>query len=365
VRDDYFYNMPLKRKYILPLLLPVQLVLLQILMLFPDVVEQYYSLRFYRWMSRGLRTLFGLVPFSVGDLMYLVLLAVLLYTIIKKRKKLFPDLKSSLLLITAWLSGFFLLFNVLWGINYYREPLHYKLQMGTEYSDQQLLDFTKVLIAEVNGIQLKLAADDSSAVQLPYSHDQIFAKNLTGYKQLAGRFEYLRYDVPSNKKSLISVPLSYMGFAGYLNPFTHESQVNALLPLYTFPMVSAHEMAHQIGFASESEANFIGYLATANNPDLYFQYSAYCSALRYCLANWQVRDPKVAEFLLPTINRGILKNFDESREFWAGYESFIETGFHAFYDRFLKLNSQQDGLESYSRFVDLLVNHYHTKGTIR
>jgi hypothetical protein len=39
-----------------------------------------------------------------------------------------------------------------------------------------------------------------------------------------------------------------MGFSGYLNPFTNEAQVNYMM-MYSFPMTTNHEMAHQMGFA--------------------------------------------------------------------------------------------------------------------
>ena len=39
------------------------------------------------------------------------------------------------------------------------------------------------------------------------------------------------------------------------------------------------------------------------------------------------------------------------------FERFTRTGFELFYDRFLKLNQQQDGIESYSKFLDLLINY--------
>ncbi len=52
-----------------------------------------------------------------------------------------------------------------------------------------------------------------------------------------------------------------MGFAGYLNPITNEAQVNALIPKNNYPATICHEIAHQVGIASESEANFVGYLA--------------------------------------------------------------------------------------------------------
>src|SRR5690606_2406176 len=119
-----------------------------------------------------------------------------------------------------------------------------------------------------------------------------------------------------------------------------------------------HEMAHQIGYASESEANFIGFLASIKNDDLYIQYSGYTLALRYCLRSIEIRDEKQLEELLPTINYGILMNIKESNDFWEQYQSFIEQGFEFFYHNFLKMNRQEEGMESYSRFVDLMVNYY-------
>ncbi|MBX9806659.1 MAG: DUF3810 family protein, partial [Flavobacteriaceae bacterium] len=39
----------------------------------------------------------------------------------------------------------------------------------------------------------------------------------------------------------------------------------------------------------------------------------------------------------------------------------IDKGFHAFYDNFLKMNQQKDGMEGYSKFVNLMVNYYKVK----
>jgi hypothetical protein len=149
-----------------------------------------------------------------------------------------------------------------------------------------------------------------------------------------------------------------MGFGGYLNPFTNEAQVNDKIPMVGFPMTINHEMAHQMGFASESECNFIGFLASVKNDDLYFQYSAYQYALRYCLNNIGMKSESKFEFYKNKINPGIIKNYKESEAFWKSYDTIIDKGFHAFYDQFLKMNQQKDGLESYSKYVDLLINYY-------
>jgi hypothetical protein len=76
------------------------------------------------------------------------------------------------------------------------------------------------------------------------------------------------------------------------------------------------------------------------------------------LSNWEIRNPNVLKKLLKTIHPGVLKNYHESQIFWESHQTFIETGFKIFYDNFLKLNQQKDGLDSYSKFVDLMVNYY-------
>jgi len=236
--------------------------------------------------------------------------------------------------------------------------LHDKLEIGTEYTTAELVAFTKKLIAKSNTIHNAIEPNDSLKVVFPYSQKEIFEKNLNGYRNLQKQYPFFSYDKPSQKQSIISLPLTVMGFAGYLNPFTNEANVNAKLPMYTFPATANHEMAHQIGYASESEANFVGFLASIHNDDLYIQYSGYTLALRYCLRSIEIRDEKQLEDLLPTVNYGILMNIKESNDFWKKYQSFIEQGFEFFYHNFLKMNRQEEGMESYSRFVDLMVNYY-------
>ena len=58
-----------------------------------------------------------------------------------------------------------------------------------------------------------------------------------------------------------------MGYGGYINPFTNEAQVNAKVPQVRLPSISGHEVGHQIGYASESDTNFIGLTVTALNPE--------------------------------------------------------------------------------------------------
>ncbi len=348
----------MNQKYFLAFFLIFQIVGLQILRFFPEFVEKNYSTSWYQSSSNFFRIVFGKISFSVGDFMYSVLIIWLIYTIYNNRKS---SWKQKLLSIFSYFSIFYFLFHTLWAFNYYRVPLFEKMKIERDYSDADLLDFTKKLITKTNQIQVQITKNDSVKVVYPYSHEQTFVMDLNGYKNLAQKYSYLEYKNLSIKKSVFSLPLTYMGFGGYLNPFTNEAQVNSLMPIYNLPMTSNHEMAHQMGFGSESECNFIGFLASIKNENLYFQYSGYSSALRYCLANWEARNPETLIKLLPTINTGILKNYQESQDFWKQYETPIEKGFEIFYDNFLKINQQEDGLESYSKFVNLMVGYYRDR----
>ena len=351
----------MQRKYILPLFLFIQILFLQLLSLFPELVERYYSNGMYVYISNFFRIVFGHFPFSVGDCIYFLVGFLILRWFYLQRKLGKLNWKNSVLRVLSFLSVFYFLFNLLWALNYHRVPLYKKMAIERKYTNEDLLKFTKVLIAKTNEIHSQIVKNDSLKVVFPYSQEQVFEMNLTGYKSLSKQFSSFEYKHSSIKKSLISLPLSYMGFGGYLNPFTNEAQVNDKGPMYNFPTTVCHEMAHQLGYASESEANFIGFLASTKNENLYFQYSGYSYALRYCLRNWRIRDEKIFMELLKTIQPGILKNFKESEDFWKQYETFIETGFQIFYDNFLKMNRQKEGLEGYSKFVDLMVNYYKDK----
>ena len=349
------------RKYILPLFLVFQIIFLKVLAFFPEVVERYYSNGWYVFISRLERTVSGKIPFSVGDILYGMLISYLLYSIWKTRKDWRNNKKDLLLKFLSGFSIFYFLFHLFWATNYYRVPLFEKMSIKREYSNEDLYAFTEKLIAKTNEVQFQITQDKNKKVTNPYSQDSIFKMTQSGYNTLANQYPFFRYEIPSRKKSLFSLPLTYMGFGGYLNPFTNESQVNDRLPKYGFPYVICHEMAHQIGFASESECNFIGFMACIKNKDLYFQYAAYTTALNYCLENIFMKDEAKFKALKPTINPGIFENYKESQLFWKQYETFIDRGFQIFYDQFLKANQQKDGLDSYSKFVDLLINYYKGK----
>lgn len=340
-------------KYVYLLLL--QIFILQILSFFPKVVEQVYSTLFFQLFSKLSRILLGWIPFSVGDLIYLTLIIYFIFYIFKQKDKDFSFFFCQVTKCICW--GYFL-FHIFWGLNYYRVPISEKMNLKSEYNAQQLYNFTLIMIENTNKVHIEITNNKNLKVINLLSQNQIFLESQQAYKILKNKHSQFEYNFPSQKKSLISFLLSYMGFGGYINPFTNESQVNYQIPMYNFPSTACHEMSHQIGYASESEANFIGFLACISSKNKYFKYSGYTYALKYCLRNWEERNPLLYAKLLAKINPGVLLNHHESTQFWESKHTFIDVFFQRFYDNFLKMNQQNEGLKSYSKFVDLLINYY-------
>lgn len=347
----------MKRKYILPLLLVIQIILVKTLGLFPDFIEEYYSRGWYPKIAFVSRSVFGSIPFSVGDIFYLILIILLIRWIFKNRKGFFRSWKNNALQFLGFLSVFYFFFHLLWGMNYYRIPLDEKLKIDKEYTIQELENFTLKMIAKTNALQFEISKNTTKKVVIPYNDEQIYKLAANGYLKLPENLREFEHPIKSTKNSLFSFPLSYMGFGGYMNPFTNEAQVNNLKPKYDSPMTTCHEMAHQTGIGSESECNFIGFITATKNDDLYFQYAAYTSIVRYCFRNLEYNLEGSSEKYLPLLNKGVLANFAENKAFWESYSTPIETFFEIFYDNFLKINDQKDGLEGYSKFVGLMIGY--------
>ena len=355
---------------VLTILLPVQIGIVFFLSNYPTFIERFYTNGVYPVISRFLRLIFGFIPFSIGDLIYTLLILLIVKNIILIFKRKFKNIRHPLLEIGTTLSIFYFCFYFFWGLNYSRLPIIYS--MGLENQEAvspttsiekqkgkdniiSLETLTNKLSDRLVSIQMELVAHDSIAVHVPYSKTEILNLTAVGYKNLSKTFPQFAYEPSSIKKSLYSLPLTYIGFAGYFNPLTGEAQVDYLIPKSSLPMTCSHEVAHQLGIASESEANFIGFLAGSFHNDKYFQYSAYLSALRYALFDIYSYDPELYKIYIKKIPLGIKKNIRENQEFWKRYENPAEPFFKIFYDNYLKVNQQKSGLRSYNQMVGLLI----------
>ncbi len=324
----------------------------------PEVVERYYSTGLYPWISTFFRTLFGWIPFSIGEIVYTLLIILGVRYLIRNRKKIKANKLAFLRDVVLVLSIFYFTFHLVWGLNYYREPIARQFDIETEATYEEIRVLTESLVKKTNALQVQLTGDSTAIVQVPYTRNEVFDKTVANYSRMSQQMPLLDYPRPSIKKSMYSILSSYMGIGGYLNPFTNEAQVNRKTPLFRFPVVSGHEIGHQVGYSAENETNFIGYYVTVKNEDPYFQYSAYAYALSHCLNALHRSDQAASKALYEKLNLGVIKNYRELREFHESYENPFEPIFKSIFSTFLKANNQKDGIKSYGKVVNLLVGFH-------
>ncbi len=356
--------MKFKKPVLYALLLLLQILVLKFVGQFPDAIERWYSNGVYIYLSKTFRLSLGWIPFSFGDVMYAIVIVYAFVSVFKLIRNRFKTFSKFLTKTLLFFNLIYFSFHFLWGLNYYRLPLHESLEIEKDYTTEELISLTQRLIKESNILHKQLQETDTLPVEFTYSLQEIFKKSPEGYAIVEDNFPKLNYAPTSIKNSLFRLPLTYMGFGGYLNPITQEAQINGMLPAHRWPLVSCHEEAHQLGFAKENEANFIAVMATTNNPDLYFKYSGYIFALRYCLSDVYMRNPDTGELLKNQIRPGILANWRQSNDFWLAYQNPLEPILAKFYGGYLKANNQPDGMQSYSYVVALLVNYFKNKSDL-
>ena len=184
------------------------------------------------------------------------------------------------------------------------------------------------------------------------------------YAAAEKKFPFLVYRNISVKSSLYGTLGDYLGFTGYYNPFTGEAQLNTTVPKMLLPYIATHEIAHQLGYAKENEANFVGYLAAINSADTLFHYSTYLDLFLYTNREVYYLDSAASRKALNELSVPVGKDLIELRQFDLDHQSFFEPLINWMYGNYLKLNNQPKGLHSYNAVVGMLIEYYKKYGKI-
>jgi len=350
------------RPWVIPFILAV---CIKIFSFFPDAVEKYYSTGIYPVISRLQRLLLGWIPFSVGDILYAACFTYLVFSLVNffvrafRRKLHRQYLTLSIkrcIAITLWV---YLAFNILWGLNYDRLPLARQMKLDTAiYSKDDLKTLVGLLVTRMNKIDSvsRIARKDL------LTNDSIFSHSVEAYRRLGREYPALYYPDPSVKFSFYGYLANYMGFSGYYNPFSGESQVNTTVPRFVQPFTTCHEIGHQLGYAKEEEANFCGFLATKTSSDPAVRYSVYVDLYLYSASALYMLDSTAFIPYRESLNPDVRQDIRDLKEFYRKYENPFEPVIHRIYGNYLKANRQPQGILSYDNVVGLAIAYYRKYG---
>lgn len=328
-------------------------------------VEEYYSAGIYPFIGAGMRRLFGWLPFSLGDILYSLVFIWLTFLLFRMIRSLFQQKTNAGKIasgLTSLINGLLLVyiyFNLFWGLNYNRLGISHQLGLQvTEQSVSKLVALTDRLIIRTNSYAA--AAGRNQAMP----SGKVLATSVKNYDKLSKTYPFLEYRPRSVKRSLFGVLGNYMGYTGYYNPFTAEAQINDAVPAFLHPFVASHEIAHQLGYAKENEANFVGFLAARVSQDTAFLYSAYFEMFLYANSELFRSDSLAARKNIKRLAPEVQRDLAELRAYRIRYENPLDKLISIFYDRYLKMNQQPDGDRTYSKVVLWLLAYYDQFGEI-
>ncbi|GAB2688786.1 DUF3810 domain-containing protein [Mucilaginibacter koreensis] len=342
----------------------ILLSLIAVLSRYPAFIEHYYTHGLFVYISSLLRLVLNYIPFSVGDIGYLALVLWVLYSLIAciklATKRKFKQVGSRLLNGIWVIQLLILMFYICWGLNYSRLPAYQVLNLrDTAYNMTDVKQVATQLIDSLNRSRSDLKAADCHQ-----SNNQIYTTAATAVNALKNRELHLSGWNPKVKKSLFTPLMNYMGTSGYNNPFTGEAQMNTQMPLFDRPVTACHEMAHQLGFAREDEANFLGFLAGIHSADALQRYSAYYLASQEFLFYLHRRDSVQYNLFRQQLSPQVKDDFKADSAYWSKYEGRMERITGIFYNAFLKANKQPEGLRTYNRMIVLTMAYYRRRKTI-
>jgi hypothetical protein len=352
-----------KRWWLTPLILFICIVALHLFALRADWVEKIYSSYIYPPIAFVLRIFTSWLPFSVGDVLYgaafLWLLVKIIQFFFRKPtwKKFFLALRN-LAVKCLWV---YLIFLLAWGLNYYRYGIGYKMNIYPEmYNTEDLKTVTAQLRDKLN-TNRKLI--DSLHLNYP-DNKNLFSQAIQLYDSAKNNYPYLTYSHPDVKKMFSGFVGNYSGFLGYYNPFTGEAQVNTETPAFTIPFTTCHEIGHQLGFASESEASFVGYLAIQSGNSPIFKYSVYFDLFAFANGELYSRDSVAAKQNVKFLDTLVKKDYAEYRRYLRDYRNPVEPLLTKLYSNYLKAHNQPKGIESYDEVVAWVVAYYKKFGKV-
>ncbi len=360
------------KRLVLLLLLPLAAAAVIWAARFPELVEQYYSLSVYGILSPAIASLTGLLPFSIGELFLVAgIIALLIYTthtvyrIATAKGRRFYAVYTYFVNLCVIAAVLYAGFVFLCGLNYYREPFAAAANLTVrESSTEELTALCSQLVTIANKQSKLVEADEAGVTVLSSEYPETAQHAVAAMKSISKQYPFMRGLYAPPKPVLLSSAMSYSNISGVYFPYTFEANVNIDIPDFYLPATMCHELAHQRGYMSEDEANFISYLACkgSDNPD--FNYSGTLHALLFSLNALYKADKTAYNELYTKINDRIKADYAYYNSYWARYEGAVSQVSATINDTYLKANNQTDGVQSYGRIVDLLLAEYRAENNL-
>lgn len=352
--------------------------ILNALAILSTAFSDFYVQKIFPAISLPLIIVSDLLPISLGEILIIVGIALVLFGIpflivfllIKRKNK---SLRRKVIAFTSkfvlWVLLFVFATETLNCFIMYRcSTFSSRYFSETEHTEELLLDTLEAVAIKIEEHYDLFTRDDEGYIVL---ESDLSEECILAMKSASEDYSQLKGYYPDPKPIMNSFFMSQAGTIGLYMPFTMEATYNRDIQDIAKPSTICHELSHLKGIIQEDEANFVSMVACFNSDSEAVRYSGYLDALYYLYADakklvgteyeeeykriisivpaivWQ---KDVASFKADYFEKNKHKEIIPTEKVEQASQTFTETT--------LKLNGVSDGIMSYYRVVELLMDYY-------
>ena len=322
----------MKIKSIFALALIPQILLVNFIKNNPSIIDDYYPDYLYSNILKINSSIYSSINIPAGEILYLILIITLIYLVYK----VFSFKLNDSVNLLAFISIVYFVFYSFWGLNYFKTSIFYELNIKNDYEFEELNNTLNFIITKIN-----------EEVPLLEDFNELDFFEITNMTDL------------NVKKSLAPTYLLFQTVSGHFIPFTSESVINFDIPKTDLPVVIFHEYAHQIGYADEAEASFIGFMKAVESNNANVRYSGYFNALLNLLNEINKNHKEELENYTSKLNERVISDINYNIEFWSKYSNnYFDKVQKYIYDLYLKSNNQEVGIMTYNKVSHFIIDYY-------
>jgi hypothetical protein len=348
----------------------------------PGLIETIYSRNIYFYIPRLLAKLTQLVgvPLAEGLLGLIVAVFILwgVWSVLRHLQGRAPIVDSIKVIILYFIwtaSIMFIVFKLMWGLNYQRMALADTPWFDSRYAKtEELTDISNRII---NGIRSNYGSlpgnnpfnDESRSGEArsgEVSNDQtdLALNRPDGIAQaieLSFRNNRLIENAAAGEvappKTIWSSNLSnLLGLRSFYLPFTGEVFYQSDLSPIELPFAIARAKAYQRGYAREDEANFVAFLVCTTSASPVVRYSGYLHGVRVLE---ELKRSGIIGDYRSAIGEGPQQNLDRLRSGSANMiGGMTRAAFDLLFNFHLQVNRVERGIKSGDGDVDLIIYYY-------
>ena len=243
---------------------------------------------------------------------------------------------------------------------YQCKPFSDKYFSESVYTSDSLERVYRILAENSDRLAKEVSRDENGSFKLmgdTYEEAKTAMKNLGKiYPQFKGYY-------PDPKPIMCSYFMSQQYLLGIYFPFTLEANYNRDVCDINIPNTLCHELAHLKGCIQEDEAGFIAFIACINSDSTELQYSGYLNALEYVhneISKQSIQtECQISELVWKDLYKFVPDGYwKENKSKEVVSTETVSAVSDAAMDTSLKMNGVDDGIKSYDRMVNLLIDYY-------